>query len=91
MTILNAKGQAVVSKRRVGLQIALIDQQPGRAVAEKAVLGFELDSNDPGAITALLQAINQSVMRRLNDIGFLGETAHRETGGEDPEEGKGRE
>ncbi len=91
MTILNAQGQAIASKRRVGLQIVIVDEQPGRAGAEKAVMGFELDSNDPVAISNLMQAINQSVLRRLHDIGFLGSTPDVETGGIDAEDGKGRE
>ena len=87
MTILNAQGQSVVSKRKVGLQIVIIDQKPGNAMAEKAVLGFELDSNDPSDVANLLQAINQNVVRRLHDIGFLDETPHKEPGGDVVEEG----
>ena len=81
MAILDAQGNAIVSERKVGLQIVILDQKPGRAGAEKAVMGFELDSNDPSAITALLQAINQNVINRLHDIGFMDKTPSMATGG----------
>lgn len=35
-------------------------------------MAFELDTNDPNTIISLLQTINQSVIRRLQEIGFMG-------------------
>ena len=71
MAILDAQGNAIVTERKVGLQIVILDQKPGRAGAEKAVMGFELDSNSPHDIGALLQKIGQAVVGRLHDIGFM--------------------
>lgn len=87
MTILDAQGNPVASKRRVGLQIAIIDQKAGVGGAEKAVMGYELDSNAPADITRLLQVIGQNIVRRLHEIGFMDNTPSTVTGGDVSEEG----
>lgn len=81
MSILNAQGEPVATKRTVQLQIVIIDRKPGESMAEKAVLGFELDSNSTADIANLLQTIQQAVLRRLHDIGFMGEVPGTVTGG----------
>ena len=72
MTILNANGQPVAVTRKVALVVDIIDQQPGAAMAERSRMSFDLDTNDPHQIAVLLQTINQSVIRRLQEIGFMG-------------------
>ena len=89
--ILDASGKPVASERRVGLQITILDQRPGHSGFEKATMSFELDSNDPAMLAQLLQNISRSIVRRLDEIGFLGDTTHPEPGGDDPEVGKGHE
>jgi len=84
MDLLGANGKPIRSERKVTLQVIILDQKAGESGAERSALGFELESNDPLKIADLLRTVNQSIVFRLNDIGFL----DREPGGVDIEEGK---
>ena len=90
MTLLSAAGKPISAQRQTTLELVITDRQAGAASAERSVLGFALDSNTPQDVANLLQNINQSVIRRLYDIGFMAPPVVG-PGGIDPEEGKGSE
>ena len=96
MAILDAGGQPISTERSTTLEIIITDRQAGAVSAERSVMGFALDSDKPEDIGRLLMGIQQQVVKRLYDIGFLTPTSVVEAvgvapRGADAEEGKGDE
>ena len=89
MTILNSAGKPVVSKRQITLEVVITDKKPGDAMAERASLMFALDDNSEAAVTALMQNIAQTVVRRLRTTGFIANQPGSEPGRDSSEIGKG--
>ena len=69
--ILAPNGKPVSSKRRVGIQISLVDQQAMVSQPKTHTLGFVLDRPDRIEVAQFLATVSRSIVAKLDEIGFF--------------------